>query len=79
MTATTLRENCFSGASHAGMDKKGKRMKTYRVDLKETIYFPTQIVEAESSEDAEKQVKDDWENGCLTCGDCDLEFKTEEK
>ena len=54
-------------------------MKTYRVELKETIYFPTLIVEAETPEDAEKQVKDDWENGCLTFGDCDLDFQTEEK
>ena len=54
-------------------------MKTYKVDLKETIYFPTQTVEAETSDDAERKVKEDWENGCLTCGDCDLEFQTEEK
>jgi transcription elongation factor Elf1 len=54
-------------------------MKTYRVDLKETIYYPTQIVEADTSEKAEARVKEDGENGALTCGDCDLDFQTEEK
>jgi hypothetical protein len=54
-------------------------MKTFRVDLKETIYFPTQIVKADTSEEAERQVKDDWENGCLTCGDLDLNIQSEEK
>lgn len=53
-------------------------MKTYRVDLKETIYYPTQIVEADTASDAEAQVKENWENGALTCGECDLDFNTEE-
>jgi hypothetical protein len=53
-------------------------MKTFKVNLKETIYFPTQIVEATTSEEAERQVKENWENGCFTCGDCDLDFQTEE-
>lgn len=53
-------------------------MKIFRIDLKETIYYPTQIVEAETSAQAEAQVKEDWENGCLTTGDCDLDIQSEE-
>ena len=54
-------------------------MKTFKVELKETTYYPTQTVDADTSDDAERQVKEDWKNGCLTCGECDLNFQTEEK
>lgn len=52
-------------------------MKRYEVELTETIYHDPISVEAESEEDAEQKARKSWEDGKMTTGESNLQFKVE--
>jgi hypothetical protein len=66
-----LREN-FS------LKVNGDNMKKFKVNLKETVYYPSHEITADSPEEAEDKCRRMREDGLLEGEDCDLSFETEE-
>ena len=52
-------------------------MAKYEIELTETVYHDPLSLEAESKDEAEIKAREAWENGEMTTGESDLQFKVE--